>query len=383
MRVVLATPFYPPDSGGISYHAYNLSRELSKQNDLLITACTSQRKMNLSQNGNSKIIKIPSVTPPPIPYQTLTSFRIPRAFSLISKVIRNFEPEVIHLHGHHYPLNWIIANHPSLSTIPMIITLHGLYALNPYAEKGKTLIEEIFNQTIFRKLLERNSAIIVLTPSMASYVMHYTRKRKIFAIPNGINTSNFLDNLKRKKEYREKYSLPKDKIIVLFRGRFTHVKGILDFLPVAKSLSTTRKDLYFLIVGDGYLREHVINTFQNARNVKIMSWTPEETIHELYIASDIFTLPSKWEALPITILEAMAANLVIVSTSVGGVPEILKPYRKKIFIKKSSPKEIQKSIEDATKLISIKPNGAELNYIRQFDWPKIAKKVQKVYRKVT
>ena len=378
MRISIVTPFYPPDHGGIATHVQKLTKQLAKKNKIQIITCTPGKAQNLP--GNPQIVKIPSVIPPPVPYQTLTSFRIPKTIIPAINAIKAFNPDIIHLHGHHYPINWITAKH--LKETPKILTMHGMYALNPNVQGGKTLTEEIFNQTIFKWFLNKLNAIIALTPTIANYARKYTQK-PIYIIPNGIDTEKYLKNIHRKTEYREKYDLPQDKTIVLFRGRFTHVKGVLEFTATAKTLSRKRSDLYFLAVGGGPLEKAVRKRLQTIENAKTLPWTPLELIHELYIASDIYVLPSKWEALPITVLEAMAANLAIVATKVGGVPDILTPYHKKVLIEKANPNEIAQGIEKATKLVhEEKFSQPPAEYIRQYDWSQISIRIQETYHNI-
>ena len=373
----MVTPFYPPDLGGIAVHVWKLTEHLVKKNNVQIITCTQVRPEIML--GNPLILKIPSINPPPIPYRSLTSFRIPVKISLAIDAIDTFNPDIIHLHGHHYLINWIIAIHPRFEKTPKVLTMHGMYALNPNVQGGRTLIEDIFNQTILRLFLNKLDNIIALTRTIAKYAEKYT-KTPISIIPNGIDIDKYLLNLNRKFEYREKYNLPQDNIIVLFSGRLTYVKGILEFISAIKMLLKERKDIYFLIVGSGPLESKVKKMLLRIRNTRMMSWTPPELIHELYIASDIYVLPSKWEALPITILEAMVANLVIVATKVGGVPDVLEPYHKKILIANSNPKEIKKGILKALELVQEKRHMESIiDYIRQFDWSEVARKVIEVY----
>lgn len=381
MRIVIITPFYLPDPGGISMHVHKLAEQLIKKgNEVTIISCTEGESRTIS--GNLSIIYLSSYTPSSFPFSTLASFRIPRRIFYVIKAIKQFKPDILHLHGHHYPINWLIGGSPLLKKIPKILTLHGMYALNPNVQGGRTIVEDIFNQTLLRWFLNRLDGIIALTPTIAKYIIKYTYK-PIYIVSNGIDLDKYKANINRKYEYRDKYGLPQDKVIILFRGRFTYVKGVLEFVLAAKLLSRERNDLYFLIVGGGFLEKKIRKELRNIKNVKILPWAPLELIHELYIASDIYVLPSKWEALPITILEAMAANLVIVANDVGGVPDILNPYQYKILIKGVSPVKIKRGILKALEIVKNKsPGYISLKYVSQYDWEEISKKIYKIYRKI-
>jgi len=333
-RVTIVTPFYPPDPGGIAVHVYELvNRLISFGIKCQVITCTrNSRPLCHAKmiNDSLETIGVKSITPISFP-ETMKSFRIPFYSIFIRDAICSFDPDVIHLHGHHYPVNWLVAFDQGLSSIPKILTVHGMYVLNPYKIGGMTMIEEIFNQIVLRPFLSKIDCIIALTRSVASYISRYTCK-PIFIIPNGVNVNTFQENLHRKMEYRREYGLPEDKKVILFCGRFNHVKGIIEYSEAAAILSLLRDDVCFIAVGDGPLKPIVTKIFVRYVNGQVISWTSYERIHELYIASDIYVLPSKWEALPITLLEIMAAGLAIVATNVGGIPDVLNQYPKKILV---------------------------------------------------
>jgi glycosyltransferase involved in cell wall biosynthesis len=385
MRILMVTPFYPPDIGGIAYHVFNIAKLLSKRHELLIIK--NNKEYGIVTGEGIKIIKIPSLSPPPYPYQTLSSFRLPILAQKLKKIIKDKEVDLVHLHGHHYPITWLSEFYAKKYNVPTVLTLHGMYALNPYVAGGKTLLEEFFNKTIFKFILKNANSIIGLTKNIVSYAKKYGPKEtKYYEIPNGINLDSYERNLHKKAEYRNKYGLPKDKTIVLFRGRFTHVKGVLEAAYAAKYAMKSRLDMFFLFVGNGPLKRTIENILNGVKNVKILDWTPTEAIHELYIASDIYFLPSKWEALPITLMEAMAARLYIVSTPVGGIPDVLTNYPLKTFIYSLDLKLMIKALNEASRKICVK-NGMINNrvgtYIAQFDWRNIVYKIEQVYKAIS
>jgi len=381
-RVTIVTPFYPPDAGGIAVHVYELVNKLTSLGircQVITCAKDINTSCSLEKVGDElEVIRINSITPISFP-ETMKNFRIPFCTSHLSDKIISFDPDVIHLHGHHYPINWLIAMNRKFRDIPKVLTMHGMYALNPYKEGGKTLIEELFNQSIFRCLLSNVDSVIALTPTIAKYVVKYHNKKPVFVIPNGVNLKNFKKNLHRKLEYRKKYNLPEDKKVILFRGRFNHVKGVIDYSRAAAILSKQRDDLYFLAVGGGPLEQFVKEIFRKYVYGKVMSWVPYEKIHELYIASDIYVLPSKWEALPITLIEAMASGLVIVATKISSIMDVLKEYPRSILLYRSSVGFLVKGILRALELLSTTRREHELKTLEEYDWHLITQKIINVY----
>jgi glycosyltransferase involved in cell wall biosynthesis len=259
-----------------------------------------------------------------------------------------------------------------------------MYALNPGVLGGKTKLEMLFNKYIFTRILTRVTSVIGLTKQITEYAMEFGGgSTNYYTIANGVDTATYSENLKRKKEYRAKYNIATDSIVLLFRGRFEHVKGILEFASAVKSIIKKKSPkLQVFLVGGGALEEEVRSILHGLDQAHVLSWQPIEELHELYIASDIFAIPSKFEALPITIIEAMNAGLHIVYTPVGGVPDILEKYAPKTMIKNSSVEEIENAL---THLISVFPVNTNiedsLNYARNFDWKNIAVDVERLYSK--
>ncbi len=373
--------------GGISNHALHLSKHLIKLGHKITIVALSEKQENLQEKGIN-LHNVACYHLPAFPYPSLAGFTIPNNFLYIKKIISeiiNQGLDVIHTHGHHYPLTWYTASIAHKLEIPCVLTLHGMEGLdhdNPFA----CFLENVFNRTILASMLKNISAIIGLTPKVTNYLKKYIpEKSKFFTIPNGIYLDHFQETLHSKLMYRRKYGLPLDKKIILFRGRFSQVKGILELLKAVKSISVEKSDVLFVFVGDGPLRNPIIMTAEEVSNQKMMifNWTPYSDIHELYIASDIYVLPSKREALPITIIEAMASRLHIVTTPVGGIPDVLSHYPWKTYINGFSPNAIINALNQSISVINTKKNEKEItkynNYIKHFEWTKIAKETEKVY----
>lgn len=391
MKIILATPFYPPDTGGIANHVEDLkSCLICRKHSVTVLRCEemfmdSYRSFQ-AEKGSLCVFGVRSFALPRYPYQTLTSFRIPLAPNRIASIIDETRPDVIHVHGHHYPISWLVTRFANKKRVPVVLTIHGLYALTHH----KTLAEEAFNNTVFKWLLRSVNAVICTTQTALTYVKKYAPESKCYVIPYGFNYQVYQRNLHRKLEYRQKYRLPIQRIIVLYSGRFVHVKGISELVEAYKIISVSRfyKDqIFFLFVGGGVLKSHILRCLKGEDNYKIIDWVNPEQLLELNIASDIQILPSKWaEGFGIVLLEAMGANLFIVATHVGGVPDVLAGYSKKIYINTPTPIEIAMAIKKA--LIASHAEMYERKwgyneYIKNFEWTKVAERIEDVYRTVT
>jgi glycosyltransferase involved in cell wall biosynthesis len=382
MKILLATPFYPPEVGGIQCHTSNIVRQLSARHD--ITVVTNTLAEDSSGKEKPNVVRIPFITLG-YPYETLSNFRVATSFSKLQETFQ-LGHDVVHVHGHHYPLTWLCTALAKKHGVPLVLTLHGMYALNPDTVGGKTLVEEIFNRTVFRLLLGRTNSVIGLTRTIAEYARRYGKyggHTKYYVVPNGVDMEKYNRNLQRKYEYRIKYGLPLDRRIVLFRGRFTHVKGMIEAVSAAESVLRSDEGFFFVFVGAGPLAEMPrILASKFKQRVRVFGWLPADAVPELYIASDTYMLPSRWEALPITLLEAMAARLHVVSVPVGGIMDVLKGYPFKTIIAQLTSESLAAALRNApqhdTGIVNSTASNLE-EYLSFFDWSNIARKVETVY----
>jgi len=133
---------------------------------------------------------------------------------------------------------------------------------------------------------------------------------------------------------------------VLFVGRLERAKGVDILLESIKLLkSKYRRSLKIGLVGSGSLEKKLKTTAEKLKiseNVEFLGIRKD--IDTLMQKSKIFVLPSRWEGLPMVILEAMASGIPIVATKVGGIPEIIEDGKDGILVEPENPEELAKAI---------------------------------------
>lgn len=386
MNILMVTTFYPPHIGGVENHVDNLSRNLAKRGHCvtILTSMLPEGDLPFHEKTGDDITIYRLKTVFPLGW--LTASLSHQGFTLNTKsaiedLVKKIGFDVVHIHGHHYYLTWRALEVLYSLGVPSVLTLHGLFALNP--DQGLALIaEKIFNSIIFRRELRKFNAVIGLTPKITRFARRYDSSSKHYTIPNGINLRLFSSNFKKKRFYREKYGIDSEVFVVLFVGRFASVKGVLELAESSKLVVKRNRDVLFLFVGGGPLASDLVEVLKPVKeNVKIIDWVPYSEVHELYLASDMFILPSRSEALPLTVLEAMAARLPIVATPVGGVPDVLHDYPCRIYLSDLSPETISDGILEAISRFRSDPCSLH-KLMEPYDWREIARKVEKVYSAV-
>lgn len=154
---------------------------------------------------------------------------------------------------------------------------------------------------------------------------------KVVTVYNGLSLEHFI--LVRRQttrlQIRDELALSPQAVVIGVVGRLHPQKGHLHlidaFATVQQTMAKTRgPSIYLLIAGDGSERDAIEKQIQRlalSENIALLGTRSD--VPELLAGMDIFVLPSLWEGLPNVLLEAMAAQLPVVATAVGGTPEIV------------------------------------------------------------
>jgi len=143
-------------------------------------------------------------------------------------------------------------------------------------------------------------------------------------IPNGIPTDEYAPDPNRRRRWRQRHGLEPEAIVLTHVGRFAPPKNHA-LLIEAFAQVRAHTPLYLLLVGGGELEDAVrqqvagLGLQERVRFLGVRADVPA-----ILNASDLFVLSSRWEGNPLSVMEAMAAGLPVVSTAVGGVPELVR-----------------------------------------------------------
>lgn len=113
---------------------------------------------------------------------------------------------------------------------------------------------------------------------------------------------------------------------IVFISRLERIKGC-DILPeICETVIKRIPDAIFLICGEGSMRDKMMKDFESRAlggNVKFLGWADAERKVDVLKQGSLFLLPSYGEGMPMCVLEAMGFGLPVVTTRVGGVPQIV------------------------------------------------------------
>lgn len=193
--------------------------------------------------------------------------------------------------------------------VPVIFHLHG--------SEMKTFVRAQPNgiQRLIGWILSRQSVVVVLSQSWADYVHSISPEAKVQILPNYVP----LPELSTTPE------AVGSKVKLLFLGLVGMRKGVYDLLPAFKEASQSSSDLELTIGGNGEVdrAQALAGELGVADQVRFAGWVSGDDKVRLLRDADIYVLPSYNEGLPVSILEAMSWGVPVISTRVGGIPELI------------------------------------------------------------
>jgi glycosyltransferase involved in cell wall biosynthesis len=176
-------------------------------------------------------------------------------------------------------------------------------------------------RSVIRWTLENSDAVICLSEMWRKYYSSTFKLKRLVIINNVIEAplTSHASSLANESNGSLK---------LLFLGHVTEKKGVFDLLKVlASERDAFQHKVKVTIGGIGEVErlEKTISDNQFNGDVSFAGWVNGSRKAELLNNCDVYVLPSYFEALPISILEAMSYGKPVISTNVGGIPEIVKP----------------------------------------------------------
>lgn len=148
---------------------------------------------------------------------------------------------------------------------------------------------------------------------------HFKVTKEIRVIPNFIDLDRFK---KQKKDHFKKAICPNDEKLIVHTSNFRKVKRVDDVVKVFNKIRETVPSK-LLLVGDGPERTRIEDLCRDSCNLNDVRFLGKlEAVEEVLSVSDLFIMPSEKESFGLAALEAMACEVPVISTNVGGLPEL-------------------------------------------------------------
>jgi len=360
MKILMVNKFLYPRGGSESYMLY-LSEHLEKtgheiqyfgmydeKNTVGNSIGLYTRNMDFHSTGMQRFL---------YPFKIIYSFE---AKKKIMKVIDDFKPDIVHMNNINFQLTPSIIYGIKKKGIPLVQTVHDYQMICPnhllYNFDKNTPCEKcvkgshmncIKNKCIHGSLVK--SVLGVIEAKFYSLLKTY-KKVDLFVCP-----SNFLENkILSAKEYykgktktihnfinKEKFSnsCSKEENYIVYVGRLSKEKGIENIAKVAKLLP----EYAFVVAGNGPDED----ILKDIPNVKLLGFVTGEELTELMAKAKVLLLPSVcYENCPLSILEAHALGVPVVTMNSGGMAELVKDGFTGTLVNEPTPEGIAEKLQE-------------------------------------
>ena len=285
----------------------------------------------------------------------------------LKKTKKDKTKKIIEIHNRPYLFNYLLKKNINQC---VILYFHN----DPLTMKGSKSIKERIN------ILKNASGIIFVSKFLKENFLEGIKEtfENIFIIPNSLDQNLNIKKINKLKQ-------------ILYVGRIVEEKGVHIYLNVIKNLSKKYRDWKFLIIGSSklgyktksnYEKKIISNISQLDINIEYLGYTSNELVKKIMSESLILVIPSIWEEpFGITAIEGLSNKMVIISSEVGGLKEIVDG--KGILIRDINEKKLQKELENLInnpeKIIKYQ-NLSWANYL--FDQKKISVLQDKIREKI-
>lgn len=250
------------------------------------------------------------------------------AFLKLFIKIARIKPDIVHTHlakaGILGRVAAILNNLFFRRNIMLVHTYHG------------NVLDGYFNPTLsfiflmIEKIAAKFTAAIIAISQTQKWELvdkyQISRQNKVYIINLGLNLKPFLDFDAYRGLFRKKLGLDDSCVIIGIVGRLVPIKNHKMFLDAAESFLNNNSgiDARFVLIGDGELRKQLISyADQIGIRDNVIFWGWEHEVRKVYCGLDILALTSNNEGTPVSIIEAMASGVPVITTGVGGVKDLL------------------------------------------------------------
>ncbi|HLP60272.1 MAG TPA: glycosyltransferase family 4 protein [Candidatus Deferrimicrobium sp.] len=236
------------------------------------------------------------------------------------------------VHFHHLrPLMAFFKNPFHTYDIPIIFTAHGLHIHKyEFFDSRRARMHYFLRFLLEKRLLARVDKVIAVSREDKTFLETKYDLKNVTYLTNGIDFSAaaaVAGKFTGKKAWREKLGLPVDDFLFVTVARFHFQKGydiLIKAIALAKEKIQERRGR-FVLVGDGPEFEQIKQLSRELGVFPFIIFLGARTdVYDILKACDVFLLPSRWEGLPIVLLEAGFLNIPVAASDTYGNREIIK-----------------------------------------------------------
>lgn len=333
-------------TGGIEAMINGLANEMAKTENVTVCSIFEPNEDDCFYHNLSSKIKKKTL------HKKKKGFSLKEIYK-IYQFIKSESFEIVQVHG--FFVYYILAIFLLHKRSKFFYTLHSDAAMESPGWDQKLLFLKKF---AFKHQLIR--PITILPQSKISFEKIYNCDSRL--IPNGIQEPAF-DNYKSVD--LEKYRKTPNSKIFLNIGRIDVPKNQVELCKIFQELISEGHDIVLLIAGP-VADEEIFSKLKEFFSDRIVYLGSINNAQEYLYKSDAFVLPSIWEGLPVTLLEAISVGCIPICNPVGGIPSVINDSYNGLLATDASKLSFKKAVENFLKLTNKQIENYKSNCISTF-----------------
>lgn len=370
--------------GGPTYNATFLARFLTQDYETLLVGGVHDKgeidSLHIPEKYGVKPIILSNM------HRTLNPLNDLKTFFQLVKIIREFKPDIVHTHAAKAGALGRIA--AWYCKVPVIVhTYHG-HVFHSYFSRFVTKIV-LFVERFLARL---STAIVTISPKQFEEIVHQHKicsSEKAHIVRLGFDLQQFNDKRNECRiEIREKYAITHEEVAIAIIGRLAPIKNHALFLESLTLLKNNPSTYKVFIVGDGSEKENVLQkiaTLPKAIKERIVFTSWIKDIATFNSGMDIICLSSDNEGTPVSLIEAQASGVAVVSTNVGGVEDIIKDGETGFIVPKKNKElfseRLDELIHNTALRLKMGENGWK-NVKNTYDYTILVKNMEHLYNQL-
>ncbi len=237
---------------------------------------------------------------------------------------------------------------------------------------------------LFKMMFTRADHIQTISTYLAEWAKDMGAKCPVTVVPNAVDFDLFStkESVEQQSELKEKLGKKEGDVFIITTSRLVVKNAINDVIDV---LSYVPENVKFIILGQGYQEAQLkvqVAELELQDRVKFLGYVPHKEMPKYLHVSDIFIRPSLSEGFGNSFIEAMAAEVPVIATPVGGITDFLIEGETGLFCDVHSPRSIAQKVE---KLIRDKESKdyivarAKKMVQEKYEWNIIVERMQDIF----
>ena len=250
----------------------------------------------------------------------------------LKRLIKKERIEILHCHLFRSQLfGWILKK--SFPNLKLIMHEHGQIFRND------------FYYNVFMKITQKQTNLFIVVSRATKQKLIEKAKinpKKIKVLHNFVDLSKFnKKNIKWNiKKEREKLGIKSKEFVIGFAGRLVERKGWEEFVETAKQ--DPMKNIKFIIAGDGKDKKVLLSKIKDQNNIKYLGYISD--MNNFYNCLNCFIIPSHWEPLGLTQLEAQSCGCPVIASDIEGLNEVVNNKKDCLFFEAKDSIDLGKKI---------------------------------------